>query len=86
MLNSEFVIEQAELFANEVVRQGGRELPRQVEFVLRRTLQRNPSADEVRRGVQFIERLRRDHALAPHDALRQFCLVALNMNEFIYVE
>jgi hypothetical protein len=86
MLNSEFILRQADLFAKQLVREAGGDVRDQVEFALRRTVQRSPAAEEIDRGVAFVERLRRDRGLAAHDALSRFCLVTLNLNEFVYLE
>src|SRR5262249_13802827 len=86
MLNSDFVNEQAGVFADAVRRQAGVDPAGQVRLALRRALQREPSAGEVGRGVQFLQRLEREQHVAAEQALRSFCLLALNLNEFIYVD
>jgi hypothetical protein len=48
--------------------------------------QREPSAQEVERGVGLMARLRDQHQLTPEEALRSFCLLTLNLNEFIYLD
>ena len=48
--------------------------------------QREPTVAEVGRGVEFMARLRGTHHLAPEEALRSFCLLTLNLNEFIYLD
>jgi hypothetical protein len=35
--------------------------------------------------VAFIERLKQKHALDERAALKQFCLLCLNANEFVYL-
>ncbi|QDU39746.1 Planctomycete cytochrome C [Maioricimonas rarisocia] len=87
MLNSDFLNEQAAEFAaflNEQVPDGERR--KQVQVALQRTLQRQPSEDEVQRGVDLIERLQTQHQLDDAKALKYFCLMALNLNEFIYLD
>jgi hypothetical protein len=86
MLNSDFVNEQANLFAYYLRRQAGDDPTAQVRLALRRTLQRQPSVVEVERGVKFIQRMRTEQHFAAKEALRFFCLLALNLNEFIYVD
>jgi hypothetical protein len=49
-------------------------------------LQRKPSADEVERGVAFIRRLEDEHGMSPELAKTKFCLLAMNLNEFLYVD
>jgi mono/diheme cytochrome c family protein len=86
MLNSDFVNEQAKVFAEDLRHQAGADPAAQIHLALRRTLQREPSAAEVERGVKFIQRMRKEQHLAPEEALRFFCLLALNLNEFIYLD
>lgn len=86
MLNSDFVNEQAAVFANDLRREAGADPAAQVRLALWRTLQREPSAAEVARGVGFVQRMRQEHHSTPEEALRSFCLLALNLNEFMYLD
>jgi hypothetical protein len=86
LLNSDFLNAQAKVFAADLLEKAGADPVRQVRLALRRTLQRAPSAGEVERGVKFMQRMRTEHHLAPDEALRCFCLLALNLNEFIYLD
>jgi hypothetical protein len=86
MLNSNFLNEQAKIFAKDLRAKAGADQAAEVRLALQRTLQREPSAAEVERGVTFIQRMRREHHFAPEDALRSFCLLALNLNEFVYLD
>ena len=83
LLNSEFTNRQAKLFA-ESVRASHSDPRDQVSAVLRRVLQRKPSDAEVDRGLKLLD----DPALKenPDEALRIFCLLALNLNEFVYLQ
>jgi mono/diheme cytochrome c family protein len=85
MLNSEFVNEQAQVFANDLRRKAGDAPAAQVRLALWRVTQRQPSAREVERGVEFMTRLRSKHQLAAAETLPSFCLLALNLNEFIFL-
>jgi hypothetical protein len=86
MLNGDFANEQAGVFAADLRRQAGADPAAQVRLALRRTLQRDPSAAEVGRGVKFIRRMRTEHHATPEEALRSFCLLALNLNGFLYLD
>jgi hypothetical protein len=86
MLNSDFLNEQAKVFADDLRGKAGDNPAAQVRLALRRTLQREPSAAEVERGLRFIARMRSQHQAAPAEALRSFCLLALNLNEFVYLD
>ncbi|MCO6458669.1 MAG: PSD1 domain-containing protein [Pirellulaceae bacterium] len=86
MLNSQFVNEQAEVFAAYLRGHAGGDLREQVRLALQRTRQRPPSDAEVERGVGFVEALRREEKLSDEMSLRLFCVLALNLNEFLYLD
>ena len=46
----------------------------------------NASDAEIKRGVAFIEALQKADGASREDALRSFCLLALNLNEFLYLD
>jgi hypothetical protein len=85
LLNADFTNEQAELFAVDLRRKAGDDPVAQVRLALWRATQREPTAGEVRRGVEFLTQMQNKHRFAPDEALRSFCLLALNLNEFIYL-
>ena len=85
MLNSTFINEQAKTFAEDVTAKAGGDVKAQVRLILRRVTQREPSDGEIERGVAFIERLAATHHLNAAEALRKFCLLALNLNEFVHL-
>jgi mono/diheme cytochrome c family protein len=90
MLNSEFLAGQAAILARNVEQQVSAE-PGEGEAafvagVLARVTQRDPTAAEVERGVEFIERLQAEHGLSRELAATKFCLMAMNLNEFLYVD
>jgi hypothetical protein len=84
MLNGEFLNDQAAAFAADVARSAGDPAGR-VRLALSRVTQRPPTAREVERGVAFVEALRGRHRMGEQEALRGFCLLALNLNEFLYL-
>jgi len=86
LINSEFANSQAQLFAAAARKSAGDQPADQVRFVLRRVLQREPAPAEIDRGLNFIKTTRETDKVAATEALRQFCLLALNLNEFVYLE
>jgi len=86
MINSSFLGSQARLFAKLTKDNAGDKPEEQVAFVLHRVMQRKPTATEIDRGVKFIATTQREEKVAAEEALRQFCLLALNLNEFVYLE
>ena len=47
---------------------------------------RQPSDAEVRRGVGLIEALQKGDRVSADAVLQAFCLVVLNLNEFVYLD
>ena len=85
MLNSEFLNEQAELFAKRIS-ESKKGLKKQVAEALAIATSRTPTDEEIARGVKFVRQLRKENELSKEDALNQFCLMVLNLNEFIYLD
>lgn len=85
-LNGEFLNRQAQVLADFVRSKAGRDPAGQVRLVLNRVYQRRPTGVEVDRGLKMMETLRRKHQTESERALDLFCLVALNLNEFIYLD
>jgi hypothetical protein len=86
LLNSEFLQEQSALFAAHLKQKAGADPAAQVRLALKRATQREPTAAEVDRGLRFIARMKAQHAQKDDDALKLFCLLALNLNEFIWID
>jgi hypothetical protein len=84
MINSTFVNSQAKIFA-ETIRKAASVPQAQIRFALQRVLQRPPTATDVERGVRFLKTMRAEENLSDDEALRRFCLLALNLNEFVYL-
>ena len=86
MLNSEFIHREAGVFANHLQKNAGKTVREKVEAALWRVFQRQPIKKEIDRGVGLIQSLKTDHKLNDNDALKMFCLLALNLNEFIFLD
>ena len=61
-------------------------MTQQVRLGLYLATSRQPSDADVRRGVGLIQALLRDDGLNAEAALQAFCLVVLNLNEFVYLD
>lgn len=85
MLNSDFIQEQAEVFAEFLTKQAKTNAG-QVRLALQRVMQRQPTQQEVDRGLRLMESLKSEHKLSDAQARKYFCLVALNLNEFMYLD
>ena len=86
MLNSEFINERAAAFAKRLVTEQPKSLDLQVTLALRLVMQREPKPSEVKRGITFINDLRTGEKLDADESLKLFCLMALNLNEFVYLD
>lgn len=86
MLNSDFILEQAAVFSHMLRDKAGESVEAQVRLALSRVTQRRPRETEVADGVRLIETLRSENQLSPEKALNYFCLMALNLNEMIYLD
>ena len=91
MLNGAFFNEQARILADRIRAEVGSE-PReqvrreQVRRVLHRVTSRPPSEGEISQGVALLQSLTSEEGLGATAALDAFCLLAFNLNEFLYLE
>lgn len=87
MLNSRMVNDQAAKLADRLRREvAGGDVAAQVRRGLELALTRDIAPGEVSRGMELIATLRDTHGLTADQALDRFCLVALNLNEFVYLD
>jgi hypothetical protein len=84
-LNSAWMQKESAALAERLKKEAGMDLKAQVRLALQLVTQRPPRNDEIERGVKLIDRLVRSGEQADA-ALQQFCLVALNLNEFVYLD
>ena len=84
MLNGPFLNEQAAALAARLRKEAGSDVRQQVRLALNLVTDRPPRDEEVDRGVKLIATLRSRDGASAETALRLFCLMALNLNEFIY--
>jgi hypothetical protein len=101
LLNSEFMNEQADQFAARLIRECGPHIESQIDRAYRLALARAPRAEELQLGLEFL-RDQRARAIAKNPpavppgaaaesdshraALKAFCLVLFNLNEFVYLD
>jgi hypothetical protein len=97
MMNGEFLHRQARVFAERVRRealaantQPGASADDDTAAIVRRALEialvRPVKDDEVARGVALVDRLEDQDGVGPSRAIELFCLMVLNLNEFIYLD
>jgi hypothetical protein len=86
MINGNFLNQQAAALARRIRREADVDLTSQVRLALYLATGRPPNTEEVRRGVGLVEALRDHDGASPDHALNYFCLMVLNLNEFIYLD
>lgn len=83
LLNSEFTHVEAEEFA-KVIEGEHAGLRQQILGVLARVTQREPSPVDVDEGVALVEKWR-EEGMSERKSLKYYCLLAFNLNEFVFV-
>jgi hypothetical protein len=86
LMNGEFANLAATKLADRVIADVGDDPNRQVNRALQLALNRPATDDELTEGLALMSRLGQKHGLSPHAALQKWCLVVLNLSEFIYVD
>ena len=86
MLNGAFFNEQARILADRIRAEVGSEPREQVRWVLHRVTSRPPSDREISQSVALLQSLTSEEGLGATAALDAFCLLAFNLNEFLYLE
>lgn len=85
MLNGDFLNKQARVFADRLRKEAGADAKAQVRLALMLATSRTPTDAEIDRGLRFIDAVRQDGASAA-TALDLYCLLVLNLNEFVYLD
>lgn len=86
LLNSRFANDRARAFARRVARERPRDLPGQLRRAIEIATCRPAEEVELEEGLQFVEWLVEEERYDRMKALEHFCLVALNLNEFLHVD
>jgi hypothetical protein len=86
LLNGEFAHEQARRLAERVRTEAGDDPQAQVARAIEITLGRQATSEEIADGLALMQQITEAHDQAPQEALRYWCLVALNQNEFLYLD
>ena len=85
LLNSEFVSEHAAALAARLLAEESESAER-VRLALRLATARNPRAERVRADLSLLDELRGEYGLDERGALEKYCLLTLNLNEFLYLD
>ena len=77
--------DEAQKLATRVAKEGG-DTRSQVARAITLVTQRPAKDAEVDRGMKLIDSLVKQEKASPEMAMKYFCLVALNLNEFVYLD
>ncbi len=86
MLNGDFANAQAAVFADRLKKEAGQNPADQIALAVRLTTCRPATKTDIERGRDLMKKLKEKHGLNDEEALKYFCLLALNTNEFFYLD
>ncbi|MEM6798762.1 MAG: PSD1 and planctomycete cytochrome C domain-containing protein [Planctomycetota bacterium] len=86
LLHSEFMQKQSAHLADRAAQEAGADARAQINRVLRLALQREPDEATVADALALMNRYQSQHGLDESEALRQCCLMVMNLNEFVYLD
>jgi len=90
MMNGSFLQKQAKVFAERVRQEAGGPDAANEAAMVRRAIEialvRPATEEEVARGVELIDTLEATDGVHPSRALEIYCLMVLNLNEFVYLD
>ena len=86
MLNGKFMNDSAKLFAERLREQAGNNIRKQIKNALQIVYARPVKQNEIDQCLEAVNDLISKHNLSEHEALERFSLLALNLNEFLYLD
>ena len=86
MINGHFLNQQAEVLAARLRKEVKNDVTKQVNRGLYLVFCRKPSETEVTDGLKLIQNMQQKYQLSEEESLKLFCLYALNLNEFMFVD
>jgi hypothetical protein len=86
LMHGQFLQEQSAALAERVVADGPADLKGRVEHTLQLVLQRDPDDQTVSDSLELINQYQTTHGLESNEAFLQFCLMAMNLSEFVYLD
>jgi hypothetical protein len=82
LLNNAFIMEQAQFFAERLIRDSGEDPARLIEAAWQAAMGRSPLEAEKQDALRFLQQHQEDR----RRSLTRLCLAIFNMNEFVYVD
>ena len=86
MLNSKFLNDQAGVFSSYLQKKAGDDVGEKVRLALSRVFCRDPVKTEIDGCLKLIKDFQVEDKFNAEQAFKYFCLLALNLNEFVYLD
>ena len=86
LLNSNFVNDKAAIFAKRLEDEVKGNISDRIKRGLEIVTSKPASPESIKIAEEMVQNLKNEHGLDDKAALQRFCLVALNMNEFMFVD
>ena len=86
LLNSKFLNDSAEALAKYVEKKAPDDIKAQVTHALHNATHRKPTDQDIQDGLDLIKDLKANTKANQEDAMHRFCLLVLNLNEFLYLD
>ena len=86
LLNSNFVNDKAAIFAKRLEDEVNGDITERIKRGLEIVTSKPANPESLKIAQEMVKTLKNEHGLDDQAALQRFCLVALNMNEFIFVD
>jgi len=86
MLNGQFLNDSAKEFAERLQREAGEDIRKQIKRALQIAYSRPIQENEIEQCVDAVNDLMTKHNLKEKEAMTRFSLLALNLNEFLYLD
>ena len=86
LLNSKFLNDSAETLAKYVENKTPNDIRAQVSHALYNATNRKPSEIDIQDGLDLIKDLKEKSKATKEQAMQRFCLLVLNLNEFLYLD
>ena len=86
MLNGQFMNDSAKEFAERLQREAGEDIRKQIKRALQIVYSRPVQEVEIDQCLVAVYDLMTKHNLKEKEAMTRFSLLALNLNEFLYID
>ena len=86
MLNGTFLNQEAQKLADRLKKEAGDDLAGQVTLAFRLATDRPATPAEIARCLELMQSLQQKDGATPEQARKYFCLMMLNLNEFMFLD